>query len=114
MSDFDEFGELGEEELLRKAFERVDAPAGLKRKILTERNLRAQRGGEGVNWHLLQRLAATILLTTGLSGTLMWHHYQVEQQAKVRQQQLMLALRITNHALEHVRERLADKGRLHE
>lgn len=111
MSDVKEHGELGEEQLLRRAFARVDAPSGLKQRILAEKNRLALPMQRQSSWQLMQRVAATVLLTVGICGTLVWHHYQVEQQALAARKQVYLALQITNRTLEHVRNRLAEKSK---
>lgn len=111
MNDVNEHGDLGEEQLLQRAFERVDAPSGLKQRILAEKDRRALPSRRQGSWQLMQRLAATVLLTVGITGTLIWHHYQVQQQALAARKQVYLALQITNRTLDHVRNRLAEKSK---
>jgi hypothetical protein len=113
MNDVNQRGELGEEQLLKKAFARVQAPSGLKQRILAVKDRRALPLRRQGSWQLIERLAATVLLTVGITGTLIWHHYQVQQQAMAVKKQVYLALQITNRTLDHVRNRLAEKSKSH-
>ncbi len=115
-----EQSEVEFEQELRGVFARVDAPRGLKERILAARESSAQKvlaiemKPRRVHWHLPARIAATVLLTAGVSGALVEHHYDEQRKAEKAREQLYLALQITHHAFQHVQDRLAEKGQPHE
>jgi hypothetical protein len=108
------------EQELQAVFARQDAPAGLKQRILQARESNARKllsiehPRKGVQWHLMARLAATVLIAAGVGGALVAHHMDEERKAENARKQLYLALQITNHAMHHVHDRLALKSRSHE
>jgi hypothetical protein len=108
------------EQEMRGVFARVDAPDTLKALILAARDGTAQKvfsievKPRRVHWQLLARIAATVLLTAGVSGALIAHHYDEQRKAEKAREQLYLALQITHHAFQHVQDRLAEKGQPHE
>jgi hypothetical protein len=95
------------EEELRQAFERRPAPPSLKRK-LTERR-RAQRPrSHAVLW---QRLAACLTLAAVVGGAAVWHQREERRKGEAAREQVLIALRITGHALDHMNKQLAAHGR---
>ena len=107
------------EQELRQALERRPAPTGLKRRILERRAAeRAKRGWlarmfakpkGGVQFGMWAKVAATLVIVGILGGGVEWHVKQVEEQRKGEEarQQVLTALRITNHALDKVEQKLA-------
>ena len=89
---------------LRQAFKRQPAPLSLKRKIMTRRQQAAAPQSHVVLW---QRLAATLALAAVLSGAAVLHHREEQRKGEAARQQVLTALRITNHALEHMNKQLA-------
>ena len=116
----EENNEVEFEQELRVVFARVEAPQGLKERILAARDGSAQKvlsievKPRRIQWHLLARIAATALLTAGVSGALFAHHIDEQRKAEKAREQLYLALQITHHAFQHVQDRLAEKGQPHE
>jgi hypothetical protein len=109
--DYEESKALEDFELeLREAFERRPAPPGLKRKIMSERS-RQVTGRIHHRTALLQRLAACLVLGTALAGGYAWRNYQEQRQGEEARQQVLTALRITNHALDQMRTQLAAHDR---
>lgn len=112
--------EIEFEQELRGVFARVVAPQGLKERILAARDGSAQKvlsievKPRKVQWHLMARIAATVLMAVGVSGALVVHHYDEQRKAEKAREQLYLALQITHHAFQHVQDRLAEKGQPHE
>lgn len=108
------------EQEMRGVFSRVEAPDGLKARILAARDAGAQKvisievKPRRVQWHLLTRIAATILLTAGVGGVLVAHHIDEQRKAERAREQLYLALQITHHAFQHVQDRLAEKRQPHD
>jgi hypothetical protein len=102
------------EQELRQALERRPAPPSLKRRLMEKRS---QRQAEGLRDSAMiwQRLAAVIVLGAALSGGVAWrnHEERVEERVKgeVARQQVLTALRITNHALNQMNIQLAAHGR---
>ncbi len=98
---------------LRQAFEQRPAPPRLKLRIAeaVERQHQARRHVQVLWW---QRIAAGVLLAAAVSGGLMWRQSrQAEErrEGEMARQQVMIALRITGHALKEVNSRLArDRG----
>jgi hypothetical protein len=92
---------------VRQAFERRPAPPGLKRKLM-ERRRSAQRMHPFFNW---QKLAAALVLTAILSGSLEWRILEQRRKEEAAREQVMMALRITSHALNQMNEHLAARHR---
>ena len=94
------------ENQLRQAFVRRPAPPGLKRRIVDQRNRRrtARFHSRVVLW---QRLAACFVLAAALGGGLTWRHVEEQRKGEAAREQVLTALRITNHALNEVKARLA-------
>jgi hypothetical protein len=92
------------EQELRQAFERQPAPLGLKRSIMASRRRSSAPRGHTVLW---QRLAATLALAAVLGGAAVWHQREEQRKGEAAYRQVMTALRITNHALDHMNKQLA-------
>jgi hypothetical protein len=59
-----------------------------------------------------QRLAATLALAAVLGGAMEWRHREEERRkGEAAREQVLTALRITNHALDQVNTRLAAHDR---
>jgi len=99
------------EQELRQALERRPAPPGLKRKIMAERSrLRTQRlRSRAVIW---QRLAASLALVAVIGGGVAWREREQERKGEEARRQVMIALRITGHALNTVKTQLAGHHRI--
>jgi hypothetical protein len=80
------------EQELRQAFERRPAPSSLKHR-------------------LMERLAAATLLTAALGGGVVLHQREEQREGEAARQQVLTALRITSHALNHMNTQLAAHGR---
>jgi len=96
------------EQELRQAFERRPAPPSLKRRLMKSRRVRQPRS-HAFHW---QRLAAAILLTAVLGGGVVLHQREEQRRGEAACQQVMTALRITNHAFEHMNKQLAAHHRV--
>jgi hypothetical protein len=94
------------EQELRKAFARHPAPPGLKRRIMQRRRALELRA-HAFPW---QRIAAVILLSVVFSGAAAWHKRDEQRKGEAARQQVMTALRITNHALNQMNSQLAAHG----
>ena len=95
---------------LRQAMERRPAPPSLKRRILEQRSRRrTQRIHSHTIW--LQRLAASLLVVGVLAGGYSWRQVEERRKGEEAAQQVMTALRITNHALNDMNRRLAARNR---
>ena len=105
MQEMDEF-----ESKLQPAFVRRPAPPGLKKRILDQRNRRRseQFHHRVVFW---QRLAAVFVLAAALGGGLTWRHLEQQRRGEAAREEVMTALRITNHALDQIHARLAARNR---
>ncbi|MFC5862810.1 hypothetical protein ACFPT7_10950 [Acidicapsa dinghuensis] len=107
--------ELAEfEQRLRMAMQRREAPMGLKARVLAESRARRQhRFAEGGGW-MLQRIAASAVLAAIASGIVVYHQMEVRsverQKGEEAKAQVMLALRITNRALDRINDRINDKS----
>ena len=97
---------------LKEALERLPAPPGLKTRIMAARRERQQIKR---HWHSLMwmRLAAALLIVAVIGGAFAWNHERIEERRRgeAARQQVMTALRITNHALELVQQRLTARNR---
>lgn len=102
------------EKELKEALERRPAPPSLKRRVMEQRKLRLdqRRRNHFVMW---QRLAASLVLVGILGGVIDWGYRRAEEDRRKGEEarrQVLIALRITNHALNQVHTRLAahDRG----
>ena len=95
------------EQELRQAFERRPAPPSLKRRLMEKRRARQPRS----HAFLWQRLAAAVVLTAVLGGGVAWHQQEEQRKGEAARQQVLTALRITNHALNQMNTQLAAHGR---
>jgi len=97
---------------LKQALERRPAPPSLKRRILAQRAAASRLPSVRGSFVLWQRLAASIVLVAALAGGLTWRHHEDEQRkgAEARRQ-VLTALRITSHALDHAQAQLAAHDR---
>ena len=95
------------EQELKQAFERRPAPPSLKRRLMERRRVR-QPHWFAPAW---QRLAAAILLAATLGGGLVWRNAEEQRRGEAARQEVITALRITNHALNHMNQQLAAHGR---
>lgn len=104
---FDDF-----EQELRQALERRPAPPSLKRRLLAQRAARSRPQAVRSSFVLWQRLAASVVLVAALGGGLTWSHHEQElRKGQEARQQVLTALRITSHALDHVQAQLAAHDR---
>jgi hypothetical protein len=62
----------------------------------------------GVVW---QRLAACLALAAVVAGGFAWRDREERRQGEAARQQVLIALRITGHALNHMNAQLAAHGR---
>lgn len=88
---------------LRQAFERRPAPPSLKRRVMDRRRAQGPRH-VSVIW---QRLAASIVLVAALAGGMAWRNAEERRKGEAARQQVLTALRITNHALNHMNKQFA-------
>jgi len=95
---------------LRQACERRPAPPSLKRRLIEKRRFRRTQRlhSQTVLW---QRLAASLVLAALLGGGLAWRHTEEVRRGEAARQQVLTALRITNHALNEVNTRLTAHSR---
>lgn len=93
---------------LKQALERRPAPPGLKARILAARWQRRKdtRHSHSVLW---MRLAASLLIVVLIGGAIRWNFQRLEERRRgeLARQQVLTALRITNHALNLVQQRLS-------
>lgn len=100
----------GFERQLRQALERRPAPPSLKRRLMEKRSaLASQRRHTRVVWW--ERIAASIVLAGVIGGAAAWHRVEQERKGEAARDQVLTALRITNHALNEVNQRLAARNR---
>lgn len=98
------------EKELREALERRPAPPSLKRRIVERRNSgRAQRVESRIVWW--QALAASLVLVGVIGGAYTWQRNGERRRGEEARQQVLTALRITNHALNDMNTRLAARDR---
>jgi hypothetical protein len=100
----------GFERELRPAMERRPAPPSLKRRILQQR---ATRRTQRIHSHTIwwQRLAASVLLAGVVAGGYSWRQVEERRKGEEAAQQVLTALRITNHALNDMNRRLVARNR---
>ena len=92
---------------LRSALRRRPAPPAFKEAVLRRR----QSIIPVTPAFLWQRLAASVLLAAAVSSLLTWNHIaQERRRGEEAQRQLVIALRITHHALNDVQARLAARN----
>ena len=108
MDDMDEMNNF--EDQVRQAFLRRPAPPSLKRRIM---NQRAQRRTDRhrnrvVLW---QRLAAVFVLAASIGGGITWRYIDQQRKGEAARDQVLTALRITNHALDQIQARLTARDR---
>jgi len=95
---------------LRQAMERRPAPPSLKGRILQQRiSRRTERAHSNTMWW--QRLAASVLLVGVIAGGYSWRQVEDRRKGEKAKQQVLTALRITNHALNDMNRRLAVRNR---
>lgn len=93
---------------LRQALERRPVPPSLKRRIMAQRAARTRQQTIRVPSVLWQRLAASVVLVAALGGGLTWRRHEEERRkGEEARRQVLTALRITSHALDHVQAQLA-------
>ena len=92
---------------LRQALERRPAPPSLKRRVMERRGL-ATMERRHTHWLVWQRLAAGLLVAAMLGGAMTWkiHREEERRHGEEARRQVMIALRITGHALNEVNEQL--------
>ena len=97
---------------LRQAFARRPAPPSLKRRLMERRRTEGPRLVREqptlVTW---QRLAASLVLTAVLAGSVEWRIAEERRREEVAREQVLTALRITSQALDHMNTRLAARRR---
>ncbi len=95
------------EKELQQALQRRPAPPSLKRKIMERRGLLSMERRHS-HWVVWQRMAAGLLMVAMLGGALQWklRRDQERRQGEEARRQVMIALRITGHALNEVNEQL--------
>jgi hypothetical protein len=94
---------------LKLALERRPAPPSLKRRVIERREQR----GHPRTTVIWMRLAAALLIGALLGGGLRWglQRQQERRQGEEARRQVMIALRITGHALNQVNSRLTAHNR---
>jgi len=101
------------EQELRQTLERRPAPPSLKRNLMALRRQQA-RSRQHFEW---QRLAAAIVMAAVLGTAAIWGGHAWEQRVlqqkeeqrrgEAARQQVLIALRLTSHALNHMNQQLA-------
>lgn len=91
---------------LRQALERMPAPPGLKQRLMKRREAQyAMRRRRRVIWW--QRLAVAAVLLCTLAGALIWRNIERQREGEAARRQVILALRITNRALQQMQSQLS-------
>jgi hypothetical protein len=111
--DFEPVNDFESEEFereLRQAFERRPAPPSLKRKLM-DRRRRQQTERLSHRRVMWERLAASVVLAAVMGGAYGWHDHEERRKGEEAREQVMTALRITNHALNAVKTQLAEHDR---
>ncbi|HEY3626881.1 MAG TPA: hypothetical protein VGL00_11360 [Terracidiphilus sp.] len=103
--DFEPMDDFEQE--LKQALQRRPAPPSLKRKIMERRGLLSIERRHS-HWLLWQRVAAGLLIVAVLGGAMQWklHRDEERRQGEEARRQVMIALRITGHALNEVNAQL--------
>ena len=93
------------EKELRQAMGRRPAPPSMKARIMARREARrtARSHSYTVWW---QRMAASVLLAGVLAGGYEWRQVEDRRKGEEAARQVMMALRITNRALNDMNRRL--------
>jgi len=96
------------EQELQQALERRPAPPNLKRRIMERRGLLSIERRR-THWLVWQRVAAGFILAVILAGGMEWRFRKAQErrQGEEARRQVMVALRITGHALNEVNEHLS-------
>jgi hypothetical protein len=106
------------EQELRHAFDRLPAPASLKRKIMARRRGAAQQlsfplfAWRGLAASIVS-VSLCILAALVIYGDYQWREAEQRRKGEEARRQVLLALRITNHALDHMNKQFAANGRAH-
>lgn len=95
---------------LQQAFVRRPAPPSLKRKLM-ERRSRQRTERIRTRMVMWERLAACLVLAAAVGGGFAWHQRDEQRKGEAARQQVLTALRITNHALNQVKTQLAEHDR---
>lgn len=109
---FDEF-----ELELKQALQRRPAPPSLKRRLMAKRAERKLPLAGRNSFVLWQRLAASVVLVAAVGSAFAWRQHEQEQRSEDQRkgeqarQQVLTALRITSHALDHVQAQLGARNR---
>jgi len=90
---------------LREAFARRPAPPSLRRGLMERRRAAARQ--RTFNWITWQKLAACLVLTAVLAGSVEWRMAEQRRKEEAAREQVLTALRITSHALNQMNARLA-------
>jgi hypothetical protein len=100
------------EKELAQALQRRPAPPSLKRRVIERRGLLTVERRHS-HWLVWQRLAAGLLLAALLGGAVEWKIRRAEEQRQGEEarRQVMIALRITGHALNEVNAHLTTRNR---
>ena len=101
--DFEPIDEFEKE--VRQAFARRPAPPGLKRRLMLMRR-QPQIQKPFMTW---QKLAAMLVLTALISGGIQWRMMEQRRREEAAREQVLMALRITSHALNQMNARLASR-----
>ena len=103
--DFEPMDDFEKE--LQQALQRRPAPPSLKRRIMERRRLLSIERHHS-HWLVWQRVAAGLLVVAMLGGAVQWklHRDEERRQGEEARRQVMIALRITGHALNEVNARL--------
>jgi hypothetical protein len=104
------------EQELRQAFARQPAPLGLKRRIMQRRRGAVQRRSSPffVWWGMAASyvsLSLCILAALAIYGGYELRQAEEQRKGEAACRQVMTALRITNHALDHMNKQLAAHNR---
>jgi hypothetical protein len=92
---------------LQQAFARRPAPPSLKRRLMEKRR-QPQLLPPFFTW---QRLAASVALTAVLAGGVQWRIVEERRKEDAARRQVLMALRITSHALNQMNVKLAAHSR---
>lgn len=100
------------EKELAQALERRPAPPSLKRRVMQRRGLLSVERRH-TTWLVWQRVAAGLLMAVMLGGAVEWRMRKAEEQRQGEEarRQVMIALRITGHALNEANAHLTARNR---